>query len=714
MRKIAKILITLMAILLFFTLFFIEGNNNFRNVLDTHMLFEQEQYKNQDIVLLNFDEDFRKDQVAVHTLLNIFEENNACAFGYHAYKGSQLQNRYIYIYAKESDEFSRQLGIDKADYIDFSNTNEDRYYVISNKNEYTNGIQIDLLNPMFYLYFDSFPTQYRPMNQMNENYGPKMIQVISRDNDILCEKVYREKTISKYLKSIDRIEKRFAGGLLEEEGLVYDVDKITSLILVVCCISLILTISVDMMKRKKQIAIYKLNGFSSNRIILKTFIPFLLQIYAIFVVVLNSLAWLIVGNYNNINCHLYAKITAINKYFTIIMIILVIVIIVLINVYKNLNDLKNKNISSKFLSASLICKLIFTLSLLSPFIYMMNETYLQCKETLSLYNYYESAKERYYLKVIDNKSSEIGGNIKIMSSIYTYLAKEYNAKCYDCMSWYAMNDVYSTDESLPEEYKDEYVTPYVIVNKNYLKDYVPIYDENRQKININTLVDGVLLVPKAHKESKSLDVYKKNFSCEKVIYIDNQRDKYKELYFAKEKYNEYCNNPIIYVSDESNLQSVSYMNTNLYVDTNNIAKINDEIVAMGYEDNVIFEWLYPATTKEFNKQFIILVPGLLFFVMYCFVYITFLYQNVYTYMEINKRKYTIQYLHGFSYIKRYGEIYLINVAIFLLAGIHCVVKQGVSIKQIVSSILFLCLLEILFTYVLINRFEKNESIKSLK
>lgn len=101
-------------------------------------------------------------------------------------------------------------------------------------------------------------------------------------------------------------------------------------------------------------------------------------------------------------------------------------------------------------------------------------------------------------------------------------------------------------------------------------------------------------------------------------------------------------------------------------------------------------------------------------ISYLSVYLIFVFQSVFVYLDVYSRKLSVQYLQGYSYWKRFYEIYMINACAYIVAGIGAYISFDVSIFAIVAYILFFSAIEIVFEVYQIHRFEYRGIIQSLK
>lgn len=711
MKKSAYLFSILFSIFLFLVVYLGEGNVNYRSSLNYYTIFESETIlEKNSYLLINVKSDFKKDQSAILELMQILDKNDAVAVATHAYSGNELQSNYVYIYTKEN-QFSEQLNIKEENWIDFSSLNELRYYVLKEENLKENEISVPLINPMYYLYFETYPTRYHPFFHINEEYGPKMIRIAGINVDTMMEEL--QNTILKdYITSIDIVEDM--GGLLEQEGIVYNLDQSFWIAMILGFFSFLMLVMTLILKERRNIVILRLHGISTFKILGQRYLPFLFQLWGIFVGVHILMLFVFVSEYSKLTAMIYNHVGSHIVGFTILIICVFICCLIFIACIQDYHNLKQRKPSVFLLQLNLALKLLISIVLMSPFSELLQQTWMQYKETIAMYQQFDVSKQRYYLKITAENSSIINQDKQLVSSIYSYLEENYEGKCYDSMNWFVLNDVYTNDSDLPVEYQDDYGIPYVVVNQNYLTSYEPIVHENGKLVDLNMYKGGVLFVPEMHKVSDSLRIYKEKFNCENIVYIKDLTKQMKTLYFQDEIYNEKVINPIIYMADAQDKESAYYMGTSFYIDTDNIDKVYTEMEEIGYGGNITFEWLYPATTREYNEQFLIFTSFFFYFIEYLFLYLLFIYQFMEVYLSLYGYKKTIEYLHGISYFDRYKEVYMIHLSIYLIASIGCLLNTNCGYTEVFLYFLIFGTLELIVSTFKIVFFEKKKGLLAVK
>ena len=254
--------------------------------------------------------------------------------------------------------------------------------------------------------------------------------------------------------------------------------------------------------------------------------------------------------------------------------------------------------------------------------------------------------------------------------------------------------------------------PYLIVNKNYLKQY-NILDENGIKLNYDQLENNTLLIPEKYKSIEISD-YCDGQTCN-VIFVKNgmvykNRDPMtalNNLYYKKD--------PIILLKNSVDSSCKwSYPFLLLEANKSEISHIRSDLDKKGLLNAVELESTdsrYEIVMEEIKDNCLYLIP--LFFV-YIFVVLTFLYQNIYIYFINNKEMFALKYLFGNSFFERHGKMILVNISVYVLPLLYGLYYQKIKLIYLFIFIALAILFELISAFILIKRFEKNRTVNVLK
>lgn len=712
MKKISMIMSSLLAVLFFIAMFFSMGNDNYRDAVDTNAYFKTSVSDKKEGISLILDNQIVEDEYYQNQIYDIFKKYNVIATGLTQYKGIDLQKDIFYVYA-ETDIYDGQIATVDDIRIDFANEQEDRYYALHKKEK--KAIKIDLLNPMFYDYVT--PYEVHPFHQIKGNRMPTLLNV-SGISVAEFEKEIKECGLKPYVESVQPLDMLNNFSLRQEEGIQFDPNNILLICIVLAFVTLILLIIVNTVKHKKMIAVCRLNGISKIRIIKKQFVGFLLNLFISYSLTQLLLLYIFAGPYRETTSSFYHFICLSILGFLVLIIALLLFVYLYLYLNRNFHDLKQNKINAFSIRMNIITKIIMSTVLITPFVSIVPDFFSQIHQTMALHNMKLESENRYGINIYADKYTNLIGGDKaeeVTSQVLTILAEQYDGKLYDIWEWYVRYKGSKEENNFEEISTSIYDVPFIYVNRNYLKDYSIQSYQSDKELDINTLRGGVILVPKEHEDSESLLYYKNQLNYSQEIIIENNTNDYKVLKFNDAELNDkYIKNPIIYVCDEEVPKTISTMQSSFYINTDDLPMVYKSLSEAGFKDNITFNSLLPVMQQAYNKQLVTFSSMAFLLIGYLTVYLVFVYQSIYVYLDVYKRKIAVQYLHGFSYIKRYHEIYIINACAYLIAAIAAYLIYRISLLDVLLYVTFFGGIEIIFEIYQIYRFEKREGIQSLK
>lgn len=702
MKKLSVIMSVLLSTLFFITVFFSLGNQNFMTIIDTNAYFNTVDLSKGKAIQIYLKEEVASDEECQNFFYQLFKKYHAVAVGTAQYRGIELENTATYVYA-ETNIYEGQFESKDQVQIDYSSNTETSYYTSDPLNQ--QGALIDYLNPMFYNY--SNVISYHPWHQAKNYRMPVLINVdgISVEE---FQKEIKDTPWEKSLRDVKELDSYSIKNSVTEEGIQFDSYHLLSVSMGLSFASLLLMMIVEIVKHKKYVAVAQLNGISKTNIIKKKFSTYLLSIFCGFSVSQLLLLYFVSGPYRNINRELYQVIGLAIVGFFVLMLIVIAFLYGYLWMFCDFKDLKKKKMNLMSIRINIILKIILTVGLISPFVSLAKDSYHQMIRTVAMYQMKEESQHRY--QVINNvESYQTQSDIEMIMKINQFVVQECHGKTFDFFDW-----MLHYHDAQKDGVKEEYEIPYVVVNRNYLKDYQIKNDENHKIIDTDALTKGVLLVPKRYENTASLQNYINQLHPSQTIWIEDLDRSLRPLKFSEvDEAGEYLNNPIIYLYDEQDEMSAYYM-SDYYVDTDDLQGIEEKLKAQKLDQTIYFISMLPEIEREFNKQFITFTSMAFLFFGYLCVYLTFVFQSVFVYLDVYQKKLSIQYLQGYSYAKRYYEIYILNLCAYILAGIAVYMLYEIALTAILYYILFFGLIEILFIIYQIRRFERHSGLKALK
>lgn len=701
MKKLSIIMSGILASLFFLTVFFSMGNENYKTVINFNGYFKTIDLTKEKGIQILIDDQQVENKGFQQYLYNVFKKYNVTAIGVSQYLGTETQRNICYVYA-DKDIYKNQFSTEQNERIQFSDEEENRYYTINKDDK--NAVLLDFLNPMYYSF--STPYELHPFHQAIGNRMPVLLNISGIEREQFTKAISKSE-YRKYILEVNDLDEGLISFTNIGEGIQFKSEKLMYICVVLAFVSLMMLIIVQTIKHKKYIAVAKLNGISKARIIKKVFLPYLISVFLAYSLVLFILLYLVSGTYREVNKGLYHVMILSIIAFFILMIVLMLLLYVYLWLYVNFHDLKQNKMNTISININILVKIIMTSLLMLPFVTLASDTYTQSKDTISMYRMRNESKNRYIISVFDD-NKDMMEDEKLTAAIYTLISEKYNAKGYGLLNWFIRYDSNTEDEI------NRYEIPLAIVNRNYLKDYDLYEYDTKKKIDIESLHGGVFIVPKSHEKSESLKNYKNELYTSKVIIAKDIKENLNSPYFLDiSLLSKYSKNPIIYVCDEEIPETLTW-GLSMYVDSTDLSNLTKDLKETGYAANVVTQSLLPAVELEFNKNLVTFTTMIFMMIGYLVVYLTFVYQSIFVYLDVYRKKLSVQYLHGYSYTKRYTEIYTINACAYVLAGVIAYAVFHVNIKDIVLYILFFGGIEILFEAYQIRRFERKSGIRSLK
>ncbi len=704
MKKLTLLFTCLLASLYFFTCFFAQGDANYRNSQDANKPFNNSEYKNSPSINLSLKASLGEDEEAIATLLQILESGDHFATGSLGSMGDAQSRSIDFVYSKK-DLYKNQFYTVDNERIDFSNPNEKRYYSLTNVPK-KNKITIDLLNPMYYRHTEVYQMELHPLYQMKKGLSPTGMVISNFTAQQFTSRI-ENTPLEKYINDVNDVQFDYdIINVREAKGIQYDSNGILIICLILALVTLSLLLMVNIVKNKKMVAISRLHGISKLRILFHVFLPFISKIIIAYSLTQLLLLYSIAGPYRLVTRDLYQTIILSIIGFAIILILLLLIVYCYLTLYRNFHELKQNKINRFTIYANIIIKLVMSIVLIAPFVQLVPDAYTQLQRTLALQKLSKQSENRYSYDVMNSMDNLTDFNMEEKRmAVSTYLSENHNAITFNFMQWYLENnegiELYDLTMKIP---------PVVSVNKEYLKRYGNIYKENGDLLKLEDL-SNVLLVPKQYKKDAIVEEYAARYETKEVIDIQNFKKEFTPILISEIPYKPYLQNPIVCIVDE---YDSNFNSSTTYIDTTDLKGVYEELANIGYGDNVTFNSIYPAITLEYNQQFNTLVTMAFLLIGYLIVYLAFVYQNIYVYLDVYRKNIMVKYLNGYSYLRRYYEIYAINLCAYIIAGILCFAIFQINPIAIVSYIAFFSSIEIIFELWQIRQFEKREALASLK
>jgi|GEM_PF-3591995 len=458
----------------------------------------------------------------------------------------------------------------------------------------------------------------------------------------------------------------------------------------------------------KQISIKKMFGLSSIRIICKEmFLTLLISMCVnILLLLIITLYW-----YNGI--HLFSLeflfISSITLFIQFMLILLYLILCsFIISRFKVSALLKNnRNINDYFLL------LINGISKFVLLIIIANTILVSVSKTLKLYH--EEKYKMEYLNIIkhyvrlDTFKDNLPNDRQLMGDIYfkTNDALINSDSIYiDAVNYQIdYNDTYNSSDILA-------MLPNAVrINENFVSNFeiknsvgTPITFNQHDFINNPTI-----LIPERYKDDMQIQYIIHSFQNYQIIYIQNNQS-----FFAFNSYVSLENKG--YIEDAIFVIDGQYDNLKFYI------KINlDQDIQLQIDDFLISNDILPVYNfldptielKDYliavRQQFLESILQLGFII---FAFIILLYQTIFIYIRMYKRKIMVQKLHGFSVFKRYYNLLIFQALIYI--SVLLFIKLYNQFYYLSSTIRLLFLVDIALSFVIVQYLESMQISKLLK
>lgn len=593
---------------------------------------------------------------------------------------------FIYSQTFQVDNF---IYTDEDRKVSFSDNKEDLYYATNDDNP--NAIKIKVLDDFYNTGVFFNLNNYRPLHQLKNVIDNGVIELEAtfyEENSADINNL-KNQLKSKYSITDDLF-------VDEHKGTPEKKQLGTNLQLIVIMVVLnIILMTIFINKKLKEISIRKMNGNKNHQImkrVLGRYVSMELLIFILSIIITFSI---LVGEISPIAYNIIKPLVTSTLIFLLGLIIIVLILYFYIKYISSLVSLKKSSVNMKLVFSNLVVKLILMTIIISPMISEISNSLVTFENLYSHLKYYD--KEKYRYTVIGTcKTSSTGSDdgIEIFSDYFKVLEKEKGI--------YTKFDF--SDKNTPlltrEEKSNNNFIPYISVNKEYLHDYI-IRSEDGDKIDINSLSEDTLLIPKKYK-GKSLKNLGYINQCEKRIYVTFDKSFYNPNIVSPAKAT--VKDPIVFLVTNFSPAIQPMYDGVYYSDSETLSKTLDE---MGYENKYrIFDnkGIYDYYIKAYFSK---ITRTLEIIFLYTFIMLVFLYQSLYLHLEDMKKEVSIKYLMGHRFWSRYMELIILNLTpnVILLILALGVLKIPFT-KAFLFTITFM-IIEIIFILYRIKNFEKN-------
>lgn len=587
-------------------------------------------------------------------------------------------NQNYYIYSNNTNLFN-DLCIDgKA--IDFSDLTGKAYYSTYDSKESAGKIKI--LNNGF---FDKIKRkiniyQYNALEDTGlEQLNYLYLTIYSKDDHFINDlQEYLQKTDS----SVSVLNETSVHDEDIEDDYIFSNLKNALVILIIIFVTVMSTIII---RKNRQYMIRRMMGTSSIKIARYEFLGTLLISQIVFMII-NLLSYFVLcRDINKVTVELLKMILPFNMYFAGVLVIIFLFNWFFINLSCNLKYLNTKNYFQRLFNMQMVIKIVMVIFLMTPFITSLKESLPYLTNYLKIKDLKEDITDLYFLNEVPEKSKEI----------FAY----YKDDCYyaDFTDYYANIKV----AELTNDDDDIYPYPYIHANEYYLKNH-DIITLDGKKFDYNNYPQGALLVPEMYKDH-DLSNYPSNVE---IVYIENPGEFLN--YHIQDIY--YVENPIILLETEYSVFETRI--TNLGIKTDNVRELKKELEELnGIKVNIQNAKYYYDYFMDQSKS--ALVEFGVNLGIYLIVYLTLVFQSIFTYLEEKGKELAINYILGISRIKRHIKLFIFNLSsyVIILFGSF---KLDLSFDERILFVGYFMLMEIIIEIICIIYFENKKMVNWLK
>lgn len=588
--------------------------------------------------------------------------------------------------------------------IDFSQDDDQAYYT----SDETDDARLNLLTSYNHRYFDSHPSiiNIYPFCQSFEQPTLETALVFyihTDDIDGFRQTFYKNMEGS----SID-----YSDNLLTEEGhYANDEDeesmkeKIT-IGLAVALIAYLVAYCLMVNKDRKKISIYRMEGYSPGTIVLRFYVPVMIVSIMLYGLAALCCSALFTSFARAEYWALYADLC---QYFLLFS---------LGNGAAIIGTWLYLRYTTRYVSVDLhaglrqiikinyVVKVIVALALMGGF--------CQCvKESIPTIRYYQTAMK--YRPLVDQ--TRILDRVPMMMR-----AERFGTELFD-IGYYFNFDEYQTysdkenplmyeymgDRFLDEFYMSE---PFLVCNGNYI-DLMrnTIYDIQGKKVDVHIDSNDILLVPEKY-QNLDLTPYSHGSGTIEIIYVQhtgtyvdvNMKTPHDPMFdpivHLKNRWTSSFNVDQLLLPKNDTYDDAYYhqLMTKYNISENDLAFLNT-----GYYFDV-----YLLNLEHAIIDFLYVIS------LYTFVFGMLLYQSTSAYIIKNKKKLAISYLSGIPRMKRYGDLLLQNVSLYLLISVLSILVMKHTVSDTLLFVSFFGVLEFLIQLFMLIKMERRGIANALK
>ena len=539
--------------------------------------------------------------------------------------------------------------------------------------------------------------QYYPMHMFStlaKDMNKNLVYIFTQLDEVMQAQSIEDSGLTEYVINDISSDLKNVG---ETKELVFMLQ-----VLCICGIAVLLLYSCEMYKSRKELMIRKLMGqscvFIAKDMFFKQFV-----VYTMIYMIVQSICYMLwVGSIRSVTYPLILQLLYCFLLYIIIQCIVYICMYMYIRKSKNVVYIKQKESKNKMTYVNIVVKiLVVTIFLPSLITHVVDGKHMM-DEYLYMIQHEKELRNQLYVETINfNMGDGLMGMDKAMKEVNAYM-KDHGAIYQDFDESFVWQEIAKED---PESKR----TPYIIVNKAYLKPY-HIKDLSGNEVDLNTIDKVTLFQPEGVEILQDAFTYC-NEECEVITIQSGTR--YWDTFLNS--YTRSLKDPLIVYRPVVSADMSGSNGHHLVLTDESVEK---EFQSFLDEKGLTQMITYQKTTDDYDhlvesyKDKVLYTIPLL--IVYVCVMLVFIYQIVYMYFEQHKQRFVLQYMLGDHFFHRHGKILYWSILSYAVIMISVYQLSELSIQNIMTTIFIMLVFEFIAQFELIHRIEKQKMVEIMK
>lgn len=689
MKKIIILYIITLGFLLFSQIFFIRSEEDIIKLEYYNDVVKKEM--NTDYLLLVADIDSQESyELFIDTLGEYALKQKKDIIYYGNYSNDNnctVSQRFLFVSNMRMLDY---LNLENDKKIDFNSRMEERYYSsdISDAKRYNT---LQLLNTTI-LDNRKEAIEFQPFYKMKNN---SYYKVANQANFFIMgdSPVNEFDEFQQYLKNKNSVFsnkiQKFDWHVSDWQSNLDNEIMYMNIVIPITLLVLILFMTTYIMKQNQKTLIMRLHGLPTHYILNQLFLPLILRCLLAFPITILICYWINIGTPSVVTKVVDQDLLVLLIVFFVSIITVYFLMYIYIKFMSNLKYLKTKAKLSGIVKTNLVLKMLLTIMFISPCIEIIKLTYPDLKDIGIMLENQERLENMYIFE------NTLYNENKVLDKFFDH-------------SYYV--DFTSYQALLHGDFLEGAEEPFMSVNRKYLEQY-EIEDIQGNVINLDKLKNGDLLIPEKYQFS-SLEFIPKQDDTNK--YIIKNGNVY--LDYNPNSYVHAISDPVVIYADKYDASmnlSASYMfhpKTKEKKSDYYEKILEDLIPESGYrvtDNKSYYQYFIDSITQKILKLSSILI-------IYLSVYLGFVYQSTFIFLDDCKKLLAIQYIQGVSKKERYRKIYYNNLVVYVIPFLISILFLKQSFFDSLFYFISIILLELGVTWFMIHCFEKKQFVSILK